>query len=224
MAAALITAVSLGLVVPRAFVPPQRVLLQTVTSPATHSTDHQVLEYPERNDERALVLAAVRMGAVRGLSDVLCQAVQTTTTADMGHVDLSHVAAMSASGVLLSGAGGVLWVRASYLALHAFGTLSETHIAPIVSCGTQLRQLERSIGPSAGLSTVLQKSLLDFVCWSPAVISANMLLVSALMVRVAVVRTPAAPLVTRVGDTTRYGRAALSSEPLSHTNATHASR
>ena len=103
--------------------------------------------------EQHLLAAALQMGLVRGSADVIGQAMHGDV------VDPVHCLAMVLTGLTTSGVGGALW----------------------------LRHLETSVGPCSvddGMAgCVLRKTALDFMCWSPSVISANLFFVSLLTVR-----------------------------------------
>ena len=103
--------------------------------------------------EQHLLAAALQMGVVRGSADMIGQAIHGDA------VDPVHLLAMVLTGLTISGVGGALW----------------------------LRHLETSVGPCSvddGMAgCVLRKTALDFMCWSPCVISANLFFVSLLTVR-----------------------------------------
>mmetsp|Transcript_18754 Transcript_18754/g.60915 ORF Transcript_18754/g.60915 Transcript_18754/m.60915 type:complete len:204 (-) Transcript_18754:133-744(-) len=94
--------------------------------------------------EQYLPLACFQMALVRGTADIVCQSHQLLP------LNTAHVVAMAASGAVISGAGGALW----------------------------LRHLERRLGPCRGPRNVLLKSGADFTCWAPTVITLNLLCVS----------------------------------------------
>ena len=100
--------------------------------------------------EHYIATAAIQMGAVRGVADLVGQHMHHAQT-----IDLVHLAAMVVAGVTVSGAGGAMW----------------------------LRHLEGRLGPTDGASSVLRKSVLDYVYWAPVVNAANLLLVSLLTAR-----------------------------------------
>lgn len=114
--------------------------------PATSSADPFRLHCLRFVQQHYLPLACCQMAVVRGTADLICQAAQQTP------VDMAHVLAMAASGFVISGAGGALW----------------------------LRHLEQSLGPCTERRNVLLKSGADFACWAPVVITSNLICVSLL--------------------------------------------
>ena len=71
--------------------------------------------------EHYVATAAIQMGAVRGVADLVGQHMHHAQT-----IDLVHLTAMVMAGVTVSGAGGALWLR------HLEGKLGPTDGAPSV--------------------------------------------------------------------------------------------
>lgn len=71
--------------------------------------------------EHYVATAALQMGAVRGVADLVGQHMHGAQT-----IDLVHLAAMVVAGLTVSGAGGALWLR------HLEGALGQTDGAPSV--------------------------------------------------------------------------------------------
>lgn len=78
-------------------------------------------DYRRHASEHYVATAAVQMGVVRGVADLVGQHLHGAQS-----VDLVHLAAMVLAGVTISGAGGAVWLR------HLEGQLGPTDGAPSV--------------------------------------------------------------------------------------------
>uniref|UniRef100_A0A7S2MUW5 Uncharacterized protein n=1 Tax=Haptolina brevifila TaxID=156173 RepID=A0A7S2MUW5_9EUKA len=118
-----------------------------------------------------LPLACTQMAFVRGTADVVSQHIQllhdvtneniwnldvatmvAVTPSLFRAINMDHVSAMATTGFFVSGLGGALW----------------------------LRHLEGALGPSREPRNVLYKTAADYLCWSPIVITLNIMLVQLL--------------------------------------------
>ena len=133
--------------------------LATLATPAPARTASDDEPYAERSTEREIVVAAARLAAVRGTSDIISQHIQRCHASsdglahiDVAAVDVTHVAAMCIAGLLISGTGGAMWLMC----------------------------LERALGPTTSWRSAVHKAGLDYVCWAPAAISCNLVTVSLL--------------------------------------------